>query len=637
MKQFESFRIDVQNECLWRDDEQIPLPPRTFAVLRYLVENPGRLISHDELLDKLWPDTFVQPQILRTYMLELRKVLGDDARQPRFIRSQPKRGYVFVAAVREWAQENSVASSTGSVNGHGNSLHTAIPVAGTVDSGGNPDGELIGREKELRALNAHLARLADGTRQVVLLSGEPGLGKTALVDTFCTAFCTQWTGSAALARGQCVQGIGARELHYPVMEALAQLCASAEGERACGVLARIAPEWLPAPARNNSNSANHSDHASLARSTSDLCAALEELAAEKPLLLVLEDIHWADEPTLEAISALARRRTPAQLMILVSFSPHHMPPDHPLRPLRQDLRMRRLCEEIALEPLRRQHVAALLRKRLGQEELPQGLDAFLHEHSEGNPRFLVAILDHLIAERFLVRTGLNGEARWEQRTPFQQMEAGIPDELVQMIELEIGRLAPPEQRLLEAASLIDVAFPAWAVAAALKEEIAETEEAFDDLARRVPFIHRAGHDELPDGARSAFYAFAHRLYRDVLYQRQSAAQRARRHTRVADRLGRLFAGREESVAHEMAMHLEAAGLWQRAIDVLRMAADAEPKRESNILAEELLRRALRIAENLPAPERERITLELENELLAPSAPTHSAKKRKPKQTSSAAV
>jgi DNA-binding winged helix-turn-helix (wHTH) protein len=70
MKQFESFGLDEHNECLWQNGAQITLPPRAFAVLRYLVENPGRLVSHDELLDKLWPDTYVQPQILRTYVLD---------------------------------------------------------------------------------------------------------------------------------------------------------------------------------------------------------------------------------------------------------------------------------------------------------------------------------------------------------------------------------------------------------------------------------------------------------------------------------------------------------------------------------------------------------------------------------------
>ena len=99
MKQFESFGLDTSNECLWRNGVQISLPKKPFEVLRYLVENPGRLITHDELLDALWPETYVQPQILRTYMLDLRKILGDDASRPRFIQTLPKRGYCFVAPV----------------------------------------------------------------------------------------------------------------------------------------------------------------------------------------------------------------------------------------------------------------------------------------------------------------------------------------------------------------------------------------------------------------------------------------------------------------------------------------------------------------------------------------------------------
>ena len=80
MKQFESFALDTSNECLWHEGVQIALANKPFSVLRYLVENPGRLITHDEILDALWPKTYVQPQVLRTYMLELRKVLGDDAK-----------------------------------------------------------------------------------------------------------------------------------------------------------------------------------------------------------------------------------------------------------------------------------------------------------------------------------------------------------------------------------------------------------------------------------------------------------------------------------------------------------------------------------------------------------------------------
>src|SRR6202453_3271186 len=96
MKQFGCFQLDTRNECLWQNGTRIGLTPKPFAVLRYLVENPQRLVTYDELLEKLWPETYVQPQVLRTYVLELRKLLGDQAESPRFIRTVPGRGYWFL-------------------------------------------------------------------------------------------------------------------------------------------------------------------------------------------------------------------------------------------------------------------------------------------------------------------------------------------------------------------------------------------------------------------------------------------------------------------------------------------------------------------------------------------------------------
>jgi predicted ATPase len=112
------------------------------------------------------------------------------------------------------------------------------------------------------------------------------------------------------------------------------------------------------------------------------------------------------------------------------------------------------------------------------------------------------------------------------------------------------------------------------------------------------FVERAGEDELPDGTRSAFYVFAHGLYREVLYQRQVATRRGKRHIRIAERLGELFAGREANVAREMALHYEAAGNWQRAASALRAAARHAQQRQAYAEAAELLEHALRIAENL---------------------------------------
>ena len=89
MKSFRSFRLDTVNQCLWRGDERVFLAPKAFAVLRYLVEHPGRLVTQNELLEALWPETYVQPEVLRKYILEIRKVLGDRPEHPYLSRPCP--------------------------------------------------------------------------------------------------------------------------------------------------------------------------------------------------------------------------------------------------------------------------------------------------------------------------------------------------------------------------------------------------------------------------------------------------------------------------------------------------------------------------------------------------------------------
>ena len=289
-------------------------------------------------------------------------------------------------------------------------------------------------------------------------------------------------------------------------------------------------------------------------------------------------------------------------------------PNIPLKALRQDLLVRRLGSEILVGPLSKTAVKEMLSKELKQEALPAGLSSFVHRNSEGNPLFVMALLDHLIAERFLVRVEREGVRAWEQRAPYQEMEAGVPNGLAQMIELEIERLSPEEQRMLEAGSLMSVAFPAWAVAAALQGEMAQIEEFCEGLARRLHFVNRAGEDELPDGTRSAFYVFAHGLYREVLYQRQAPASRARRHVRIAERVAELFAGREAIVAREMAHHYEAAGKWLGAANALRSAARHAQQRQAHAEAAELLAKAAHVAENLGDGERAGVIGAIRHEL-----------------------
>jgi predicted ATPase/DNA-binding winged helix-turn-helix (wHTH) protein len=581
MKQFACFQLDTQNECLWRNGDRIALTPKPFAVLRYLVENPQRLVTHDELLEALWPETYVQPQVLRTYVLELRKVLGDDAGNARFIETVPKRGYRFISPVGEvsYAAGYDYESKPG----------TTQPT------------ELLGRGNELKYLHQAMAVALQDERQVVFVTGEVGIGKTALVDGFCRQVSAD--GKCRIARGQSVEGFGGKEPYYPVMEALTQLCTENGDAKSLRILQQKAPNWyakLPCAMTSEIRSVPAAGSSVPSeRMLGELCDAIEAMAAEKPLILVFEDLHWADHSSLDLISALARRRGPVKLLLIATYRPGDVSDaQHPLKGLKQDLLTRKLCVETEVHPLAKTAVREYLTRELGPA-VPQGVTSFLHQHSEGNPLFMIAMLEHLKARDYLRQSN----DIWQLTCPLAEIDMGVPTALSELIELQIDRLDPEEQRLLEAASLIGIAFPAWAAAAALNGDLEEIEDQYEKLTRRLPFLHSAGHDELPDGTQSAFYVFTHGLYREVLYKRQSSSRRARRHLRVAERLLQLFAGREQDVASELALHFEAAGDWVRAAEALMTSAKHHLRRGDREEAAMLLRQASRLLENLPERER----------------------------------
>ncbi len=575
MKQFGCFQLDTRNECLWQNGAQIGLTPKPFAVLRYLVENPQRLVTHDELLDKLWPETYVQPQVLRTYVLELRKLLGDSAESPRFIRTVPGRGYWFLAQVED-------------ANGY------------AADTPGPQPGRIVGRQQELGQINGLLRQAKQGDRQVAFITGESGMGKTALIDLFCRQLCNE--DQMHIARGQCVEGFAGKEAYYPVIEALGQLCSQNDGRKHVHVMQQKAPSWYAQLAALHADgSVAVAMSARGERMLNEICDAIEVICSETTLVLAFEDLHWADLSTLDLISALARRRQAARLLLLASYRPAEVSGgQHPLKRLKQDLVTHRLCTDVSLRPLARDAVREYLIRELDQETLPTGLPSFVHQHSEGNPLFMIAMLEHLIAQGFIrQQAGI-----WQLRSALAEIDMGVPTALSEMIEMQIDRLDAADQRLLEAASLIGVIFPAWAAAAALDGDLEDIEDQYERLTRRLHFLHPAGHDELPDGTQSAFYVFAHGLYREVLRARQSPVRRARRHLRVAEKLEKLFAGREQDVSSELAMHFEAAAEWVRAAQALCTAAGNAMRRGARDEGVKLTERALRLLENLSEPDRE---------------------------------
>jgi len=122
VKSFRSFCLDTSNQCLWRGEERVQIPPKAYDVLRYLVENPRRLVTPDELLERLWPETYVNPEVVRKYILDIRKILGDRPGKPEFIETVTKRGYRFIATV---VDETATPGPTSERQGEGAAPETA--------------------------------------------------------------------------------------------------------------------------------------------------------------------------------------------------------------------------------------------------------------------------------------------------------------------------------------------------------------------------------------------------------------------------------------------------------------------------------------------------------------------------------
>jgi DNA-binding winged helix-turn-helix (wHTH) protein/tetratricopeptide (TPR) repeat protein len=553
MRSFPPFRLDEMNQCLWRGDTRISLMPKPFAVLKYLVDHAGCLVTHDELLSAIWPDTFVQPEVLRRYVLEIRRALGDQAESPRFIETRPKRGYQFIAEVSNDS-----------------------PVL-TRERTAHLDTTLVGRASALASLNAHLDKALGGERQIVFVVGEPGIGKTRLVDAF-----QHGVASALLsvARGQSVEGFGGKEPYYPIFEAIAQLARGPTRTLVVETLARNAPTWLIQFA----SLVQADQHGALQRETlgatrermvRELCEALEVMTSAMPLVLVLEDLHWVDHSTIDLISAIARRREPARLLLVGTFRPAELIlTNSPLKALKHDLMLHRLAHEVTLDPLSESDVGVYLKAQFVDSNLPRELAAVIHRHSDGNPLFMTAILDHLAQKGALT----HAHGRWTLDVPIADLNPGVPDTLKQMLELQMRHLTEIERQFLKCASVAGQRFTAWAIAAMLMSQSSEVEQQCAALTERHQFLTFFGTRDLPDGSSTSAYEFAHALYREVLYRGLGASLRVTYHKRLAEGIEGLSPQVSRDLAAELASHFEEGRQHERAIHYLILASNNAARR-----------------------------------------------------------
>jgi predicted ATPase len=282
--------------------------------------------------------------------------------------------------------------------------------------------------------------------------------------------------------------------------------------------------------------------------------------------------------------------------------------EHPLKSVKQELQSHRLCKELAVEFLTEGAIAEYLAVRFAGHRFPAELARMIHERTYGSPLFMVNVVDYLIAQGLIEQS----DGRWGLKVAVEQIAVGVPEGAKQVIEKQIDRLSREQQRVLEAASIAGLEFPAVAVAAGLQQDVIEIEDHCEELARRQQFIRKAGAGELPDGTMSARYSFMHALYQNAMYDRVTATRRAQLHLRIGEKGEEVYRERAGEIAVELAMHFEKGREYKRAVKYLGQAAETAARRFAYQEALELSRQGLELIEKLPrASERDQQELMLQ--------------------------
>ena len=549
---FGPYQLDAGAARLWKGSDPVALQPRPLAVLSYLAGRPGTVVSRDELIATLWAGTHVTKAVLKVAVRAIREALDDDADAPRYVETVGRVGYRFIG--------------TGVVGAPVAPRAAAVATATTM----------VGREQDLARLHAGLAQAIAGARTIVFVTGEAGIGKTTLLDRFIAE--VDPAADVCVARGQCLEQYGEGEAYLPVLEALGRLARDDAAGALSETLARHAPTWVSQlaaldptpPTQWRRDGAVATMPARMLREMAD---ALEVFTRRRALLLVLEDLQWSDPSSVDLIGYIARRRQPARLLVIGSLRPAEMTvDDHPLRGVQHELQAKGLCEEISLELLSRDDVAAYIDARFAGAPPAdlRRLATRVCERTEGNALFMVNMVNDLVAGGLLAWR----DGRWHVDGSIDTAMDRIPSGLQELIGRAMDDLAPSVRRVLEAASVAGDEFAVAAVAAALQADAGQIEDVCEQLASHGSLIVDAGLAEWPDGSVSGRYRFRHALYRRVLYEGIAAARRVRLHRAIGRREAAGFGARAGEHATELAMHFARGSAHLRALHFHELAAAA---------------------------------------------------------------
>ncbi len=419
---------------------------------------------------------------------------------------------------------------------------------------------LVGREMELDALAAALETTMSGHGRTILVTGEAGIGKSALVRRFTELGRGR---GARVASGDCIE-IEARRPLGPLREILDSL--DRQG-------------LLRGPLTRPEADLGEADDSSRSRLCRSFAALFAQLGRTAPFVAVVEDLQWADEATLEIVQYLARAVREERVLLVATYRSDELHRRHPLRPVLAELVRARLSDEIVLARLGRAHVAALLRETLRSDEPSPAFRDAIDERCEGNPFFVEEVLKALQQQGQLVYDG----ERW--RHPMDVAGVTIPDTVRDAVLSRLDALTPEAQRILRIAAVIGQSFDAdllRAVSVAEQDDLVDALRAAIDAQLLAP--------EIAGGP----FSFRHALTHESVLGQLLEPERRPLHQAVGEAI-EARGGESAQRAEDLAYHFDAARDAERAFRYRLLAAEESLRTFAFARAVRHLERAIDLA------------------------------------------
>src|SRR5262249_23116555 len=325
--------------------------------------------------------------------------------------------------------------------------------------------------------------------------------------------------------------------------------------------------------------------------------ALGMVAVNSPIVLLLEDLHWADPSSVDLLRHLGQRIGNQRLMVAGTLRPEDIErSNHPLKGCKAEMQAHRLSEELALGSLSRDHIAEYLNATFAPNDFPPELASLIHDKTEGHPLFAINLLQYLSERGDIGKEN----AHWSLLRPLAEMELEAPEGVRSMIGKKMDALEEEDRRTLQYASVEGTEFVSTVVASLLGVDEVDLEERLAALGKTHRLIETLGEEELPDGSLATRYRFSHALYQNFLYGDLVNKRRVMLHRQAGEQLIQRYGKRAPHIAAQLALHFERGRDFARAIEFLTHAGDNATTLYANAEAAEYYTRALGLIKKLPA-------------------------------------